>query len=88
MLKAGDIGYGFLYKSTCINYDIRFIQLPREIISAQMTSTTQRQRFPLKISWELDQLPFVWAGYIRLSIPDNATNLGRCNPLCQVYVDQ
>ncbi|MGA1840757.1 MAG: substrate-binding domain-containing protein [bacterium] len=31
LLKAGDLEYGFLYKSTCINYDIRYIPLEEEI---------------------------------------------------------
>ncbi len=31
MLKSGDADYGFLYKTTCIKYDIRFIPLPDSI---------------------------------------------------------
>ena len=31
LLKAGDLEYGFLYKSTCINYDIRYIPLEKGI---------------------------------------------------------
>jgi molybdate/tungstate transport system substrate-binding protein len=31
LLKAGDLEYGFLYRSTCINYDIRYIPLEKGI---------------------------------------------------------
>lgn len=31
LLKAGDLDYGFLYRSTCVEHDIRFIPLDKEI---------------------------------------------------------
>ncbi|TET32545.1 MAG: hypothetical protein E3J72_19305 [Planctomycetota bacterium] len=31
LLKAGDVGYGFLYRTTCLKNDIRFIELQKEI---------------------------------------------------------
>ena len=31
LLKAGDIDYGFLYRTTCLKYDIRYIKLDTQI---------------------------------------------------------
>ncbi len=31
LLRNGDLDYGFLYKSACLNYDIRFVELPASI---------------------------------------------------------
>lgn len=31
LLKAGDVDYGFIYRTTCIQYDIRYISLDKKI---------------------------------------------------------
>jgi len=75
MLKSGDIDYGFLYKSTCIKNDIRFIPLDEKInlgsegydySSVNVDFKTVEQGVEKNVSVKGDLITY------SLSVPENA----------------
>jgi molybdate/tungstate transport system substrate-binding protein len=76
-LKAGDIDYGFLYRTTCIKHDIRFIPLDEQINLGAMEvdySMAQVSFKKLEAGKEV-QIPVKGAPITySLSIPVNAPN--------------
>ncbi len=77
LLKAGDIEYGFLYKSTCVNYDIRYIPLERGINlgSMDVDYSVAEVSFDKLVGGEKYKVTIRGAPVtISLSIPFNAVN--------------
>ena len=77
LLKAGDLDYGFLYRSTCVEHDIRFIPLDNRInlgtadedyTSAQVTIKTHKSGNDSVIT--VTGSPITYS----LAIPISATN--------------
>lgn len=75
LLKAGDIDYGFLYKTTCIKYDIRYIPLSPQINlgSSDVDYSTASVTFDALTSGEPHKITVTGAPITYgLTVPDNA----------------
>jgi molybdate/tungstate transport system substrate-binding protein len=76
-LKAGDIDYGFLYRTTCIKHDIRFISLDERINlgSMEMDYSVAQVSFKKLEAGKEVEIPVQGAPITySLSIPSNAPN--------------
>jgi len=78
LLKAGDVDYGFMYKTACLKNDIRFIELTKEInlgsadadysgVEVSFTGLKAGKKETIKIKGS--QITY------GLTIPDNAPNM-------------
>jgi molybdate/tungstate transport system substrate-binding protein len=77
LLKAGDLDYGFIYRSTCVEHDIRFILLKKEInlgaadidySSAQVTIETRKSGTESRVTVQGSPITY------SLSIPASAVH--------------
>lgn len=76
-LKAGDIDYGFLYRTTCIKHDIRFIPLNPQINLGTAESDYSKAQVSFKTLESGQEVDVAVKGApitYSLSIPTNAPN--------------
>ena len=76
-LKAGDVDYGFLYRTTCIKHDIRFIPLDKRINLGSMGMDYSKAQVSFKKTEAGKEIPVPVKGApitYSLSIPINAPN--------------
>ena len=77
LLKSGDVDYGFVYKTTCVEQDIRFISLDKKINLGDEEADYSRAEvsFGAKLKGEEKSISVKGAPIVySLSIPSNSLN--------------
>lgn len=80
LLKAGDIDYGFLYRTTCLKYDIRFVELdPKVNLGSEEIDYSSAEVTFSKLKAGAQEAVTVKGSLITygLTVPENAPNSER-----------